>query len=177
MDRTLVIQFCAVLTIAGGTVWLGEVWRNEGKTFFQEKEKQGGIDKARLVLEAEKKKAEIIEEYEAEAREIRGLIEGGAIAASEVAKARGGRDRQKTENLGTSANAYAMETIGGIQTIADRIAASNIDASTARTIGLYFKRAAEVQTALTRLSWAPQFDCEWGKKKAVMIAAGLEFAP
>jgi hypothetical protein len=148
MNRTLIVQFCLVLAIAGSTVWLGEVWRNEGRTFVAEKEKQGGIAKERLVREAEKTKAVIIASYEAEGRQMRGLIEGKATGAVEIIRDQGQLAQEVEEQTGTRAQAYALETIAGIQAIADRVTASISDPATAQTVNRYLRRAAQAQDEL-----------------------------
>lgn len=173
MNKTLIVQFAVVLAIAGGTVWLGEMWRNEGRVFVAEKEKLGGIEKARLVLEADKKRAEIIESYEAEGRQMRGLIEGRAAGAVEVIRERGQLAREVEEQTGTRAQAYALETISGLQTVVDRLLPSIPDSATSQRVNLYFRKAIEAQSELQRLAWAPRFDCAKDKERAVVIAEKL----
>ena len=176
--QILILQFTLVVILAGASAWLGRSWRQEGAVFFQEQERLGGVEKTRLVEEARKRQAEIIEDYESEARRVKGRLERIAIARSETTKEQGETGRVKKINLGTEANGFAIETITGIGNVANLFAdlastALPEDKPAYQIIISYLYRAAHAQEQLRKESWAPRFDCINGKTKAVDIARKL----
>lgn len=179
MERQmLILQFALAVMVAGASAWVAQSWRQEGAVFFQEQEKLGGIKKKALELAANKTQQDIIEDYEAQARQEKGRLEGFAIATSDRVKEQGETERVKEINKGNSANAYAIETINGIGAIANHLAdlsstANSEDRAAYEIIQQYLLRAAKAQAELQALGWAPKFDCANGKDKAVAIAARL----
>jgi hypothetical protein len=171
------VQLIAVIALAGCSIWLGQVWRLEATEYQAEKERQGGIQKQRLISEGEKEKNEIIAEDEAEAAQMKGLIDGRAIRETKILEEMGETRKVDRLNAATRAQAYAMETYQGLNTASNRFfaeaATGGPKARIYETIALYLRRASINQGKQRADAWGsgPARDSCVAAQRAATITA------
>lgn len=158
MRISLIVQAVVVLCSVAGSVWLAQSWRREGVEYEAAKARQGGIDKQRRVSEGEKRRAEIIAQYEAEALQLKGLIDGRAVGQARVIEEEGETQKVEKLNITAKSQAYAIDTISGIGVAAERYAtlassSSGREKETYSTISEYLYRTAANLQQQRALIW------------------------
>jgi hypothetical protein len=159
MSKTiLAVQVLMVLGVVSFSVWLGQSWRREAVEYEATKATRGGIEKQRLTSEGEKKRAEIIADYEAEGMAMKGIIDGRASGDSRVIEETGETTKLDKLNVGTRSESYAIDTLNGLTTAASHFeqmaeSANASEASVYRTIASYLVRTAKIQDRQRDEAW------------------------
>lgn len=176
-------QFGLALAVAASTAWMAQTWRQEGKVFVADQERNGGIEKARLVSEGQKTRNEIIERYESEARAERGRIEGLAAQTAKTVEEEGRTIQVGLLTQGDRAKAEAADTLVGLKTAADRFKRlserGGKEASVYGVIHRYLESAAKGQDGLRGLASlagrGTSGSCSQVRAEAMNIATRVEY--